>query len=216
MGYIPEAMVNFLALLGWSPGGDREVMLRQELIALFDLQGISGGAAVFNPEKLDWFNGQHLMRLAPAELVERVKPLLEAARLWAPQLDTTKRQWLEQVLALVTPRVRRLPDFVELAKPFLAENIDYDADAVSKHLAGPDIAGHVSALAERLAGVSPFDEAGIEAALRAVADARGIKAGVLIHAARVAATGKSVSPGIFDVLALLGKEKTLARLKRFS
>ena len=214
MGYLSEAMVNFLALLGWSPGGDREVMSRDEMIAVFDIGGISGGAAVFNPEKLDWFNSQHLMRLKPSELVSRVKPLLEAAGLWQPQLGTTKREWLERMLALVLPRARRLPDVVELAKPFLSDRIDYDPDAVAKHLVSPDLAGHVGALGEALRSVEPFDESGIEAALRRVAGARGIKAGVLIHAARVAATGKAVSPGIFEVLALLGKERTLARLGR--
>jgi len=205
-------MVNFLALLGWSPGGDREVMSRGEMIGLFDLDGISGGAAVFNPEKLDWFNSQHLMRLDPSDLVSRVKPLLEAAQLWEPQLGAAKRAWLEKVLALVLPRVRRLPDVVELTRPFLADKIDYDAAAVAKHLAGADLAGHLAALVEALRNVEPFDEPHIEAALREVAAARGIKAGVLIHAARVAATGTAVSPGIFEVLALLGKEKTIARL----
>jgi glutamyl-tRNA synthetase len=213
MGYIPEAMVNFLALLGWSPGGDREVMSREEMIALFDLHGISGGAAVFNPEKLDWFNSQHLMRLAPSDLVSRVKPLLQAAQLWTPELDTTRREWFEKVLALVLPRVRRLPDIVELARPFLADRIEYDADAVAKHLVGPDLAGHLAALADGLQRVEPFDERHIEVALREVAEARGIKAGVLIHAARVAATGQAVSPGIFEVLALLGKDRTLSRLE---
>jgi glutamyl-tRNA synthetase len=216
VGYIPEAMTNFLALLGWSPGGDREVMSRDEMIALFDIQGISGGAAVFNPEKLDWFNSQHLMRLAPSDLMARVTPLLEAAQLWVPELGTTKRAWLEKVLALVLSRVRRLPDIVELARPFLADRIEYDPDAVAKHLVGPDLAGHLAALADALRSVEPFDEPHIEAALRAVADARAIKAGVLIHAARVAATGKSVSPGIFEVLALLGKPRTIQRLSAVS
>jgi glutamyl-tRNA synthetase len=216
LGYIPEAMINFLALLGWSPGGDREVMSCDEMIALFDIEGISGGAAVFNPEKLDWFNNQQLMRLAPSDLVARATPLLEAAQLWVPELGTTKREWLEKVLALVLPRVRGLPDIVEQARPFLAERIEYDADAVAKHLVGPDLAGHLAALAEALRDVNPFDESHIEGALRAVAEARRIKAGVLIHAARVATTGQAVSPGIFEVLALLGKERTLKRLAEVS
>ena len=153
------------------------------------------------------------MRLERPKLASRVKPLLEAAQLWDAPLETTKKEWLERVLALVLPRVRRLPDFVEQAKPFLAATVEYDPEAIAKHLTGPDLAGHVAALAEALRDVEPFDEAGIESALRAVADARRIKAGVLIHAARVAATGRSVSPGIFEVLALLGKSKTLARLE---
>jgi glutamyl-tRNA synthetase len=213
LGYIPEAMVNFLGLLGWAPGGDREVMTRAEMIDAFALDGISGGNAVFNPEKLDWFNNQHLARLDRWELVERVGPLLQAAGLWNEDLGSTRHAWLERVLVLVLPRVKRLPDFVEQARPFLAGRVDYEADAVRKHLSGPDLPGHVAAFAAALCDAEPFDELAIERVLRAVADARGIKAGVLIHAARVAATGKAVSPGLFEVLALLGKDRTIARLQ---
>jgi glutamyl-tRNA synthetase len=213
LGYIPEAMVNFLALLGWSPGGDREVMTRAEMIDAFALDAISGGSPVFNPEKLDWFNNQHLARLDRAELVEHVRPLLQAAGLWDDELESSRREWLQRVLALVLPRVRRLPDFVEQARPFLAGSVEYEADAIAKHLSGPDLPDHVAALADALGDAEPFDELAIERVFRAVADARRIKAGVLIHAARVAATGKAVSPGLFEVLALLGREMTIVRLE---
>lgn len=213
LGYLPEAMVNFLGLLGWSPGGDRELMSRDELIAEFTLEGISGGDAVFNPEKLDWFNSQYLVRLDADDLVARVKPLLRAAGFWAAEFDSSKREWLQRVLTLVLPRVRRLPDFVEQGRPFFATTVDYDPEAVRKYLTGADLDRHVEALAAALNDVEPFDELTIERVLRSVADARGIKAGVLIHAARIAATGKAVSPGLFEVLALLGKPRTIARLQ---
>ena len=120
LGYLPDAMVNFLGLLGWSPGGDRELMSRDEMIAAFTLEGISGGAAVFDPEKLDWFNGQYLAHLAPERLVQCVKPLLQAAGLWDDEYeDPARHEWLQRVLRLVLPRVKRLPDFVEQARPFL-------------------------------------------------------------------------------------------------
>ena len=215
IGYLPDAMVNFLALLGWSPGGDREVMPRDELIAAFSLDGISGGAAVFDPEKLDWFNAQYLARLNPDDLVERVKPLLQAAGLWTDDLDVEgRRKWLQRVLRLVLPRVRRLPEFVGQAAPFLSASVEYDPDAVRKHLTSADLDRHVEALIAALEGDDgPYEEAAIERVLRSVADARGIKAAALIHAARIAATGKAVSPGIFEVLALLGKPLTLSRLR---
>ena len=213
LGYLSDAMVNFLALLGWSPGGDRELMSRDELIAAFSLEGISGGAAVFDPEKLDWYNGQYLAQLTPDDLVRCVRPLLQAAGLWRAELDE-RHEWLQRVLRLVLPRVRRLPDFVEHAAPFLNLTVDYDPDAVRKHLTQADLDGHVDALIGAIeADAGPFDEAAIERALRGVADERGIKAAALIHAARIAATGKAVSPGIFDVLALLGKPMTLSRLR---
>ena len=215
LGYLPDAMVNFLALLGWSPGGDREVMSRDELIAAFSLEGISGGAAVFDPEKLDWFNAQYLAQLQPDDLVRYVKPLLQAAGLWSDEYDAAGRhEWLQRVLRLVLPRVRRLPDFVDQASPFLTATVDYDPEAVRKHLTTADLDKHVEALIVALeADAEPFEEAAIERVLRSVADARGIKAAALIHAARIAATGKAVSPGIFEVLALLGKPLTLSRLR---
>ncbi len=214
LGYLPEAMVNFLGLLGWSPGDDREVMTRDELIAAFTLDGVSGGDAVFNPDKLDWFNGQYLARLTPADLVTRVKPQIVAAGLWSDDYEAARRDWLQRVLTLVLPRVRRLPEFVEHARPFLAADIEYDPEAVRKHLTQADLHQHIAALAGALdVQTEVFDEAAIERVLRGVADVRGIKAAVLIHAARIAATGKAVSPGIFDVLALLGKRVTLSRLR---
>jgi len=214
LGYLADAMVNFLSLLGWSPGGDREVMSRAELIAAFSLEGISGGAAVFDPEKLDWYNAQYLAQLSPDDLVRYVTPLLQAAGIWREEFDAGSREWLQRVLRLVLPRVRRLPEFVDQARPFLTTTVDYDADAVRKHLTTADLDVHVEALIAAFErDAEPFEEAAIERVLRAVADARGIKAAALIHAARIAATGKGVSPGIFEVLALLGKPLTLARLR---
>ena len=215
LGYLSDAMVNFLALLGWSPGGDREVMTRDELIAAFSLEGISGGAAVFDPEKLDWFNAQYLTRLSPDQLVDAVTPLLRAASLWRAEFEKgAGREWLQRVLQLVLPRVRRLPDFVPQVAPFLTSSVDYDPEAVQKHLMTADLHEHIEALVAAFdADTGSFDEPGIESTLRAVADARGIKAAPLIHAARIAATGKAVSPGIFEVLALLGKPVTLSRLR---
>jgi glutamyl-tRNA synthetase len=212
LGYIPEAMVNFLALLGWSPGGDRELFTRDELVQAFSLDGISGGNAVFNPEKLDWFNNQHLARLAPDDLAARAEPWLREAGLWKDDYAGPERAWFLRVLALLLPRVRRLPDFVEYGRAFFEETVQYDPAAVRKHLAAPDLGGHVAALRTALSGLESFDEAAVESTLRAVAQGRGIGAGTLIHATRVAVTGKAVSPGLFEVVALLGRERTVARL----
>ena len=214
IGYLADAMVNFLALLGWSPGGDREVMAREALIAAFSLDGISGGAPIFDPEKLDWFNAQYLAQLPPDDLVRRVRPLLQASGVWSEQYEADRAEWLQRVLRLVLPRVKRLPDFVEQAGPFLTASVLYDADAVRKHLTAAGLPEHVEALSAALeSDEQPFEEAAIERILRGVADARGIKAAVLIHAARIAATGKAVSPGIFEVLALLGRPLTVSRLR---
>jgi len=216
-GYTPEAMVNFLALLGWSPGaGDREVFTKAELTEIFTLEGISGGNAVFNQEKLDWFNQQHLARLAPTELALRLKPSFEAAGLWSDDLLTKRHAWFFAVLELLVPRAKRLPDFAAQGGFFFKENVTYDAAAVEKHLKAEGMAGHLKALAEAFAALPDFDIVSTEASLRQVAEARGLKAGTLIHAVRVAVTGTAVSPGLFEVLALVGRARVRERLARYT
>jgi glutamyl-tRNA synthetase len=211
-GYLPEAMVNFLALLGWSPGGDREVFTRDELVAAFTLEGISGGNAVFGADKLDWFNQQHLMRLPADEILRRLRPALEAADLWRPSLAGPDRAWIERVIELLKPRARKLNDLVEMLRPFLLDAVERDAAAVSKYLHVPDLAPHLAAWRDRVRDVTPFDAATLESALRTLADARAIKPAALIHATRVAVTGQSVSPGIFEVLELMGRDRVVSRL----
>ena len=119
-GYLPEAMMNFLALLGWSPGSDEEVFSREELVARFALEGISGGNAVFNVDKLDWFNAQHLARLSDDALIQRIRPELEQAGLWSDALVGERRAWFGRVLALLRPRAKHLGEFASQAAPFLA------------------------------------------------------------------------------------------------
>jgi glutamyl-tRNA synthetase len=211
-GYLPEAMFNFLALLGWSPGDDREIFTRDELVQAFALEGISGGNAVFNPEKLDWFNQQHLMRLAPDELARRVKPSFEAAGIWSDDLVGDRHAWFFAVLELLRPRAKRLDDFAAQARFLLVDRPEYDAAAVTKHLRIAGTAEHLAAIDAALMSLESFDSVATEAALRSVADARGVKAASLIHAIRVAVTGKAVSPGLFDVLSLLGRTRVHERL----
>ena len=211
-GFLPEAMLNFLALLGWSPGGGDELFTKQELVERFSLEGISGGSAVFNPDKLEWMNAAHIARLDRGELIERLRPLLQAEGLWASDLAGARRAWLEQVIALVQSRVRRLPNFVAQLTPFLSDTVEYAPAAVEKHLTQPGLSAQVAALIEAFAGLDRFDAVSAEASLRDTAEAQGVKAATLIHATRVAVTGQAVSPGLFDVLALVGRDRTIARL----
>jgi glutamyl-tRNA synthetase len=212
LGYLPEAMVNFLALLGWSPGGDREVLSRDELVSLFTLEGISGGNAVFNPEKLDWFNQQHIARLDSMDLLGRIRDRLRDAGLWRDTLETTEAPWIQKVIALLKPRVRTLDQLVDELRPFLVNAPEIEPAAGSKHLAGPAGGPLLTRLSERLSTLEPFDPATTEQTLRSTADEAGIKAAALIHATRVAVTGRTVSAGLFDVLALLGKARVMERL----
>ena len=210
-GYLPDAMVNFLALLGWSPGDDREVMTRDELTASFALDGISGGNAVFNTEKLDWMNAQYLARMTVEDLAAHALAVLDEAGLaGGPIVRDTVR--FHRLLELLRPRVKRLGDFVDQGRPLLVSAVEYEPQAIEKNFASGDTAGHVAALAHALEGVSPFDEQHVENAVRGTAADRGIKAGSLIHAVRVALTGRSASPGLFEMMALLGRDETIARL----
>jgi glutamyl-tRNA synthetase len=213
LGYLPEAMVNFLALLGWSPGTNEEVFTRDELVSRFTLEGISGGNAVFNPEKLDWFNQQHIARLPAPELAARVKPLLAGAGLWNDALGGDRAAWFEQLLELLKPRGKKLEQIVDEARPFLEDPPARDEAAVAKHLSNPGLKGPMEALAAQLAPLEPFEPATIERVVRAIAESCGIKAGTLIHATRVAVTGRAVSPGIFETLQLLGRARAVARLR---
>jgi glutamyl-tRNA synthetase len=213
-GYLPEAMVNFLALLGWGTGSDDELLSRTELVSRFTLEGISGGNAVFNTEKLDWFNYQYLLRLGDDELIVRLRPWLEKAGYWRDALLGQDRDWLVKVLAQLRPRAKRLNEFIEQIEPFFKAPAAYDPVAVSKHLSAAGIRGHVAALREAVAEIGPFDESTLEITLRHVAETRGIKAGALIHATRIAMTGRMVSPGLFEMLALLGRDTVTTRLDR--
>jgi glutamyl-tRNA synthetase len=213
LGYLPEAMVNFLALLGWSPGDDRELFTRDELIASFTLEGISGGNAVFNPEKLDWFNQQHILRLPIDELARRLEPTLRDAGLWTIDLPENRREWFFRLIELIRPRVKKLDQFIEEMRPFLQQDVQYDPSAVTKHLNNPEVKDALASYADALTRVVPFASAELESTLRTLADSRGLKAAVLIHATRVAVTGRAVSPGLFDVLELLGQERATQRVR---
>jgi glutamyl/glutaminyl-tRNA synthetase len=211
-GFLPEAMFNFLALLGWSPGNDREMFTREELVEAFSLDGIASSNAVFNPEKLEWFNGQHIARLGGDEITRRLEPALCEAGLWSDALRGERREWFHQVIEILKPRAKKLGDIVEHGRYFFVDPAGYDEAAVKKHLAAPDLAGRVAAWVSILVGVEPFTPAAIETALRGCAESERIKAATLIHATRVAVTGQGVSPSLFDVVALVGREATARRL----
>ena len=219
-GYLPEAMVNFLALLGWSPGDDRELMSADEMAQRFALDGISGGNAVFDTAKLDWMNGQYIAMMPAAALAAAATPFLVDAGLWPPAEDvedpaSPKRSeggWLMRLLELLRPRAKRLTDFPAQARPFLVDSVEYESEAVSKHLTGPEVPAHVRALVDALRAIDPFDEPQVESAVRGTAERRGVKAGTLIHIVRVGLTGRTASPGLFEMIVLLGRKRTLTRL----
>ncbi|MFC1662047.1 glutamate--tRNA ligase [Gemmatimonadota bacterium] len=216
-GILPEAMFNFLALLGWSPGDEREVMTRMELVGAFSLTRVLKKASVFDLEKLQWLNGQHLARRPTSALLEPVSRRL-AQEGWVIEertggSDGSAPVDLEVLIDLLKVRSRTVEDLVRQAEPFFTETLTYDPAAVKKHWAkDPERTSELlEKLRGRLAGV-PWTEEGLESSLRGLADELEVGAGKLIHPLRVALTGLMASPGIFEVLQLLGKDRSLSRL----
>jgi glutamyl-tRNA synthetase len=215
LGILPGAMLNFLALLGWSPGHDIEVMTLERMVELFDTSGLQKKAAIFDPKKLEWMNGQHLSLVPSSELAAIVTPALVAAGLAsAAELDD-ERDWYLALLDLLKVRARTTDDIVRQATPYFRDEISYDADAVAKQWKDrPSTAELLAQTGDALRALPAWEPAAMEAALRALAERLGFgdKAGKIFQPLRVALTGLGVSPGIFDVLVMLGRERALMRI----
>jgi len=213
MGILPQAMLNFLALLGWSPGHDVEIMTVPQMIELFSTDGLSKNAAIFDTKKLEWMNGQHLGMMSAEELLPLVTRKIVASGLGTEQDLAARHGWLVGLIDLLKVRARTVDDIVHQAAPYLRDDVIYDADAVAKQwkdkVAVRDI---LQATRDALSAVSPWTLESTEASLRILAESRGLGAGKIFQPLRVALTGSAASPGIFDVLFVLGKEHSLARI----
>jgi len=212
-GILPEAMRNFLALLGWAPGNDQETFDDEALIQAFSLQGISKANAVFNPEKLAWFNAQYIARLPHDKVVEYLRPEYAKVGLWRDSFEKEDREWFRSLIDLYRPRAKVLQDFPRQSRIFLTDHVEFDPTAVEKFLKDETVRGHLRRLADRLAALPEFNHHSIEEAVRGLANELGVKPGVLMNPARVALTGQSVAPGLFDVMVLFGRENTVQRLR---
>lgn len=212
-GILPEAMVNFLALLGWSPGTDEEVLSRTELIQRFSLDRVLRKSSVFDPKKLEWLNGQHLARLPLDVLARDVLEKLGPARAEGMHRMEGDREQFHSLLSLFRSRARTVADLADQVRVCLTDPVVYEEGAVRKYLQKDPVgtAGHLEALGLVLAQV-PWEAPVLEEALRGVAEGRGVAAGALIHPLRVSLTGQTVSPGIFELLALLGRETGISRI----
>jgi len=205
---LPQALFNYLALLGWSPGGDREVMTRDEMIAAFSVKNISASSAIFDPEKLQWMNGQHLSTLTPDEIYHHLHSFEERDLGFFP----SKEQWISAI-SLLRSRPGLLLNIAAQARYVFQDPDSYDAEGVSKHWKAPETASHLSRLAETLSTVEPFAASTIESEMRALAALMGISASKLIHPTRLALTGITFSPGLFESMEHLGKSTVLRRLE---
>jgi glutamyl-tRNA synthetase len=214
-GLLPQAMLNFLALLGWSPGGDREVMTLAEMIDLFSPEGLQRKAAIFDPKKLEWMNGQHMSMMSLTDLEPVVTRAIVASGLATAEALGAKHDWYLRLVDLLRVRARVVDDIVRQAAPYLARDIDYDPDAVAKQWKDREASRNLlTATRDSLMAASSWEAATLEAELRGVAEKLGVGGGKLFQPLRVALTGLTVSPGIFDVLVMQGRELALYRIEQ--
>lgn len=215
VGYLPDALLNYLLLLGWSLDGEREFFTRDEMVELFSLERVHKGPASFDPQKLWAFQLRHMQQLPVDEKVRLTRPYLEQVGLAGSDSSAELDRRLVQVLEAAGDRIKTGGDILEFREFFVsAEELPYDEKAVDKRLRRPGAAERLAQFRDRLASLTPFDAATTENALRAFIDERQIKIGEIIHALRVAVTGKAVGLGMFEALEILGRDECLARIDR--
>jgi glutamyl-tRNA synthetase len=232
-GVLAEALVNFLALLGWTPPGQREIVPIEEMIRDFDLAAVSKSNAVFDLEKLAWMNSEYLRHLPTGRLLSLVEEELASAGLrqkpgvGSKESEVINRQSaiddrqssegegaFKPAVLLLQSRARTLKDFAGAFRAFFTDDFAYDSEAVKKYWKDASLPALLAALSERLAVTEPFNLEGAEKTLRSLAEERGVKAGLLINATRVALTGQAVAPSLFEVMQVLGREGVTSRLRR--
>ncbi len=208
MGFLPEAIVNYLMLLGWSPGNNQEVVTVQTALKNFSIKKINKAGAAFSMEKLTWINGQYIKQMDALKLTEALTPVLIKAGYIDDAYD---RQTLQNIVNLFKPRLSTLNDFLDWAGFVFVDNYFRDEEARTKYLTS-DKAKAFALLSERLGALKEYSIKTAEEAFRKVVDELGIPAGDLVHPVRVALTGRAIGPGLFETMGILGKNKTITRL----
>lgn len=211
MGYLPDAVVNYLVRLGWSYG-DQEIFTREELIEKFSFDRVQTSAAVFNPEKMLWINAQYIQHGSPADIVRELRPLLDQSGL-GEEAGRAAQKWLEELVLLVRERTKTLVEMVQWVTPYFGEEPPMEEAAAKKFLTA-SIAPLLAELVERYEALGTFAKEPWEAEFKKLVEEHGIKMGQLAQPVRVALTGRTASPGLFEVMEVLGRERTLHRLRR--
>jgi glutamyl-tRNA synthetase len=207
-GYLPQAIVNYLMLLGWSPGDNKEKVSMASALKAFSIKKINKAGAAFSLEKLQWLNSQYIKEMDSAELAGAVAPLVAAKY---PEANISKQD-LEHMVQLFKGRMTTLFDFLDWTDFIFNEHPRMEDEAKSKHLS-TDMRKEFGLLADRLGAVDDFNVKAAEEVFRGVVAQLGTEAGVLVHPVRVALTGRAVGPGLFDTMVVLGKERTVRRLR---
>ena len=211
MGYLPEAMINYLVRLGWS-FGDQEIFSLAELVEKFSFEHVQKSAAVFNPDKLLWVNAHHIRHGDPSRIASLLKPFLEQKG-FTEAVKRAPSGWMEQLVIMLRERARTLVEMAAAAEPYMVQEPTMESEAVQKFLT-PTIAPILEALAQRFHSAKEFSKETLEGIFKVVLEESGLKMGQLAQPVRVALTGRAVSPGIFEVIGLLGREATMMRLRR--
>ena len=211
MGYLPDAMVNYLVRLGWSHG-DQELFIRQELIEKFSWKNVQSSAAVFNPDKLLWLNAEYIKASPPNQVAQALVPLLEGAGL-KDEVAAVSADWLVQLVVLVKERAKTLVEMVDWVRPYFGQAVTCDEEAAKKFLT-PAIAPILGKLLMRFEAYPAFLKQQWEEAFKHLVEEEGVKMGQLAQPVRVALTGRTASPGLFEVMEVLGRDRTLFRLRQ--
>jgi glutamyl-tRNA synthetase/nondiscriminating glutamyl-tRNA synthetase len=214
-GYLPLAVLNFLAQMSWSPGEER-IYSTEELVEKFTLNKVSKGSPVFDLNKLEWLNGRLISNMRAEELAPLIKQELKASNLWQDGFEQEQKTWFGKLIDLLKERSRTIQAFPRAAKPFLSDEIEYDREGILKYLMDDNLDDSLSKLTQDFLGMDEFSAPEIERVLRQRAEREGVKAALIIHALRMLVVGEPVSPGIFEVLELAGREKTIKRMNDLS
>jgi len=226
-GILPQALYNYLALLGWAPGDDREVMAKDEMVAAFTTDRLNASAAVFDPEKLAWMNAQYMSGLPLGEVIRHLRPFLAAGAggdggprevgsgIDPDGLAAAEGERFEKAVDLHRRRAHDLRELAQVIAPYFEERLTYDPDLAARFREDPDLPGHLEALRERFRTVEPFAVEPLEAALRELAEERGVKAATLIHPLRMALSGQKAGPPVFDLVEAMDREATDRHLVSF-
>ena len=214
-GFLPEAFRNFLALLGWAPGGDAEFLRTKDLLEKFSLEGVSRTNGVFDRPKLEWFNTQYLQKLPIEDLLPDVENELKRSGLWKDEwaVGAPGHEWFSKTVDCCVPRIRLLPDFSSWSRAFFTRRLHHRPGGQGEVLEGSESAGTVGEAADALAALPEWNHDACDHASRAVAEAAGVKAGLLINAIRVAIVGQAVAPPLFDTMVVLGQDRVVSRLR---
>jgi len=211
-GYLPEAMINYLVRLGWSYDDQEEVFSIDELIEKFTLDRVGKSGGIFDQQKLLWLNGEYILKMDIDARTNAVIPFLRNAGLLDGDVSPDKYEWIKDIVKAVGDRLKTLSQIVDYAGFFFVDKLEYDEKAVQKELKKQNVPQMLEKLIAKFQTAEPFDEANLEEAIRSFAEESGLSASKVIHPLRVALTGKSVGPGIFETVCLLGREKVIQRL----